>query len=97
MAGMGQNLLVIASCLVCVSAAAQQGGVSATVPSGVKTQIATHDRFDKQCRPNRVEISVIAPPANGTVSTEPKDIVVKAQNRYGDTQPSQCVGKTVAG
>jgi hypothetical protein len=50
--------------------------VSATVPSGVKTQIATHDRFDKQCRPNRVEISVIAPPANGTVSTEPKDIVV---------------------
>src|ERR1035437_5205441 len=43
------------------------------------------------------KLSVIAPPSNGTVSTEPKDIVVKAQNRYGDTQPSQCVGKTVAG
>ena len=36
-------------------------------------------------------------PRQCTVSTEPKDIVVKAQNRYGDTQPSQCVGKTVAG
>jgi hypothetical protein len=24
--------------------------VSATVQSGVKAQIATHDRFDKQCR-----------------------------------------------
>ena len=97
MAGMGRNLLVIASCLVCVSAAAQQGGVSATAQSGVKTQIATHDRFDKQCRPGQVEISVLAPPASGTVSTEPKDIVIRAQNRYGDTQPSQCVGKTVTG
>ena len=88
MAGVGRNLLVIVSCLVCVSAAAQQGGVSATVQSGVKAQIATHDRFDKQCRPIRVEISVLAPPANGTVSTEPKDLVIKTQNRYGDTQPS---------
>jgi hypothetical protein len=97
MAGVGRNLLVVVSCLVCVSAAAQQGGVAETVQSGVKTQIATHDRFDKQCRPSRVEISVLAPPANGTVSTEPKDLVIKAQNRYGDTQPSQCVGKTVTG
>src|SRR5664279_5084810 len=56
--------------------AAQQGGVAVIVQSGVKTQIATHDRFDKQCRPSRVEISVLAPPANGTVTTEPKDLVI---------------------
>jgi hypothetical protein len=72
-------------------------GEPRTVQSGVKTQIATHDRFDKQCRPSRVEIKVIAPPANGTVSNEPQDVVIKAVNRLGEKQPSQCVGKTVTG
>ena len=69
---------------------------SATVNSGAKSQITTHFRIDSQCRPSRVEIKVLAAPANGTVTSEPKDVVVPAQNQKGK-QPAQCVGKTVAG
>jgi len=69
---------------------------SATVNSGAKTQITTHFRIDSQCRPSRVEIKVLAAPANGAVTSEPKDVVVPAANKKGK-QPTQCVGKSVAG
>jgi hypothetical protein len=70
---------------------------SATVRSGEKTQITTHSRFDNQCRPSRVEIKIVNAPAHGTVNSEPKDMVVHEQNRLGQKQPAQCVGKTVRG
>jgi uncharacterized protein (TIGR02246 family) len=62
---------------------------SATVASGVKSEITTHMRHDSQCRPSLVAIKILAAPANGTVTTEPKSIVVPA--------PSHCVGKTIDG
>lgn len=68
-----------------------------SVPLGVNTQIATHYRIDNQCRPSRVEIMLTAMPAHGTVSSEPKDIVIKAQNGKGEPQPTQCVGETIQG
>ena len=70
---------------------------TATVDSGAKTQIATHFRFNNQCVASEVEIVVLGVPANGTVTYEPKDLVVQAQTPRGGQQPAQCVGKTVPG
>jgi hypothetical protein len=70
---------------------------SATVASGVKSQITTHMRYDNQCKPSRVVIKVLAAPANGSVTSEPKGIVVQAQSARGVQQSSQCIGKTVPG
>lgn len=72
-------------------------GHSVTAKSGLKTQITTHMKFDNQCKPTRVVIDVLAKPANGTVTTEPKDIVVPPETPRGGDQPNRCVGKTVRG
>lgn len=42
-------------------------------------------------------IEILAKPANGTVTVEPKDIVVRPATPRGGEQPSPCVGKTVKG
>jgi hypothetical protein len=70
---------------------------TATVESGVKSEITTHTRYDSQCQPSRVTIKILSPPANGTVTAEPKSIVVPAQSDRGFPQQSHCVGKTVDG
>jgi hypothetical protein len=70
---------------------------TATVTSGTKSQITTHMRFDNQCNAIPVVIEILAKPANGTVTTESKDIVVRAATPRGGEQPSKCVGKTVGG
>lgn len=70
---------------------------SATVASGVKSEITTHVRYDSQCQPSRVAIRILVAPANGTVTVEPKSIVVGAQSDRGIPQASQCIGKTVDG
>jgi hypothetical protein len=70
---------------------------SATVPSGVKSQITTHMSFDAECKPYRVVIEILTAPTNGTLTTEPKDIVVPAVTLRAGQQPSQCVGKTIMG
>ena len=70
---------------------------SATVPSGVKSQITTHMSYDAQCKPYRVVIETLTAPTNGTLSTEPKNIVVPPVTPRAGQQPSQCIGKTVMG
>lgn len=70
---------------------------SATVPSGVKSQITTHMSYDSQCKPYRVVIEILAAPTNGALTTEPKNIVVPPVTPRAGQQPSQCVGKTVTG
>ena len=70
---------------------------SATVASGVKTEITTHARYDSQCQPSRVAVKIIAAPANGTVTAEPKSILVAPQSERGVPQQSPCIGKTVDG
>jgi hypothetical protein len=69
--------------------------LTATAQSGAKTQITTPVRVDGECNPSRVEVTVLAAPANGTVTSERKDIVVPAKNAKGEAQ--KCAGKTVAG
>ena len=84
---------VVIATLVPTLAAAEQ----ATVASGVKSEIATHMRYDSRCQPNRVIIKVTAAPANGTVTTEPKMIVVPAEADRGVAQQAPCVGKSMEG
>ena len=91
---MGKTVLAAALWVVSTSLAAAE---TRTAQSGVKTQIATHSRYDRECRPSRVEIKVVTAPTNGTLTSEPKDLVVPAQNAKGEKQPSQCVGKTIQG
>jgi hypothetical protein len=70
---------------------------SATVESGVKSEITSHTRYDSRCQPSPVNIRITAAPANGTVTTETKSIVVPAQSDRGFAQQSPCVGKRVDG
>jgi hypothetical protein len=69
----------------------------ATVTSGTKSQITTHMRADNRCNAVPVVIEILAKPANGTVTVEPKDVVIRPVTPRGGEQASQCVGKTVAG
>ena len=88
----------IIPCLAaCICAPTFGRAESATAPSGIKTQLTLHSRFDSQCRSIRTEIRILAPPANGTVTSEPKNYAIPAQNRLGEKQPQQCVGKIVEG
>lgn len=88
-----------ATCLAvaCTIVPAVAGAADRTVQSGVKTEIATHSRFDRDCKPVRVDIKVLTGPNYGTVTHEPKDMVVPAQNPKGEKQPSKCVGRTIQG
>ena len=70
---------------------------SATVASGSKSQITTHLRTDNQCNAVPVVIEILAKAANGTVTVEPKDLVIRPVTPRGGEQGSKCVGKTVAG
>jgi hypothetical protein len=70
---------------------------SATVASGVKSEVTTHMRYDTRCQSSPVSIKILAAPANGTVTTEPKSIVVPEQADRGMPQQSPCVGKTMDG
>lgn len=83
--------------VVCVFVPMLAWAASATVSSGVKTRITTHARFDSQCRAKPVEIRIITPPANGTLTSAPEDSVVREENGRGDRQPGQCVGRKVRG
>src|SRR5262249_52006841 len=70
---------------------------SATVESGVKSQIASHVRYNSRCQSSPVRIRITAEPENGTVTSETKSIVVPAQSDRGIPQQTPCVGKTVDG
>jgi hypothetical protein len=70
---------------------------SATVTSGVKSEITSHMSADPQCNSHRVAIEILTLPANGALTTEPKNIVIPPVTPRAGQQPSQCVGKTVLG
>jgi hypothetical protein len=68
-----------------------------TVPSGVKSQITAHMSVNAQCEPYRVVIETLIGPTNGTLTTEPKNLVIPPETPRAGQQPSQCVGRTVLG
>jgi hypothetical protein len=67
----------------------------ATVASGVNSEIKTHWRYDRECRATRIDIRILAAPANGTASSAPKKLVVPAESPRGGKQ--SCAGKTIEG
>jgi hypothetical protein len=88
-----RNTISFATILVLIPALGW--ALTVAVPSGAKTQIAIHWRLDRRCNPSRVEMTVRVAPANGTVTFEPKEIVVPPKNDKGEVQ--KCAGKTAAG
>jgi len=88
-----KTLILAGACVLVPSLASAQ---SATVESGVKTEITTHMRYDSRCQPSTVSIKIIDAPTYGTVTSEPKSIVVP-QSERNMPQQSQCIGKTVNG
>ena len=90
-----RNAIMLAA--VMVLAPTLVAAESATVASGVKSEITTHARYDSQCRSTRPIIKILAAPVNGTVTVEPKDVVVSAESDQGLPQQPQCIGKTIDG
>jgi hypothetical protein len=88
-----KTVLVAAACVLAPSLASAE---AATVESGVKTEVATHMRYDSRCQPNTVSIKILEPPAYGTVTSEPKSMVVP-QSERNMPQQAKCVGKTIDG
>jgi hypothetical protein len=83
--------------LIGIVAAAPAAADNATVKSGEKTEITTHMKYDTRCQSNRVNIRITQAPANGTLTSEPKTIVVPPGMERGMKQQSPCVGKTMEG
>ena len=86
-------MVIVAGCAALPTPA---WAASATVQSGVKTEITTHSRYDSRCEASPVNIRIVTQPANGTVTAEPKDMVVK-QTDNAVPQSSSCIGKTIRG
>ena len=78
-------------------AAAPAAADTATVKSGEKTEITTHMKYDSRCQASRVNIRITQPPQNGTLTTDPKPIIVPAGMERGMKQQSPCVGKEMDG
>src|SRR5437588_12540708 len=70
---------------------------AATVASGVKSEITSHARYDSQCESSRPVIKILAAPVNGTVTVEPKNVVISAESDRGLAQQPHCIGKTIDG
>jgi hypothetical protein len=85
-----------ALCFVLVLAAlapAMAASLSATVPSGVKTQVMEHSARNKDCVAQHVVAKITSPPANGTVTITEENKVVPAVGSLGG--PQTCAGRTM--
>jgi hypothetical protein len=67
--------------------------LTATVPSGVKTQVALHNAYNNDCAAQHVVVKITTPPANGTVTTTRENKVVPQVARLGGLQT--CAGHTM--
>jgi hypothetical protein len=87
---------ISALCFVLVLAAltpAMAAWLTATVPSGVKTQVAQHNAYNNDCAALHVVVKITTPPANGTVTTTRENKVVPQIARLGGLQT--CAGHTM--
>jgi hypothetical protein len=87
---------ISALCFVLVLAAltpAMAAWLTATAPSGVKTQVAQHNAYNNDCAAQHVVVKITTPPANGTVTTTRENKVVPQVARLGGLQT--CAGHTM--
>jgi len=74
-------------------APAMAASLTATVPSGVKTQVAQHNAYNQDCVAQHVVVKITTPPANGTVTTAEESKVVPQFAKLGG--PQSCAGHTM--
>jgi hypothetical protein len=79
--------------VIVVLAPAMAASLTATVPSGVKAQVAQHNAYNSDCVAQHVVVKITSPPANGTVTTAEESKVVPPFARLGGPQP--CAGHTI--
>jgi hypothetical protein len=92
---MGENMRISALCSVLVAVAsvsAIAAPLTATVPSGVKTEVMEHSARNKDCVSQRVVAKITSPPANGTVTITEENKVVPSIGKLGG--PQICAGHT---
>jgi len=85
-----------ALCSVVVLAAlapAMAASLSSTAPSGVKTQVAQHNAYNRDCVAQHVVLKITTPPANGTATVAQENKVVPEVARLGG--PQSCAGHTI--
>ena len=69
------------------------GSLTATVPSGVKTDVAEHSARNEDCGAEHVVVKITSPPTNGTVTIAEENKVVPAVGSLGG--PQTCAGRTM--
>ena len=92
----GGDMRILAVCsvlAVVASASAMAASLMATVPSGVKTDVAEHSARNKDCVAQRVVVKITSPPANGTVTITEENKVVPPVGKLGG--PQSCAGHTI--
>jgi hypothetical protein len=93
---MGENMRISALCFVLAavtSISAMAASLTATAPSGVKTDVAEHSAHNKDCGAEHVVAKLTSPPANGTVTIAEENKVVPSVGKLGG--PQSCAGHTM--
>jgi len=78
---------------VVASVSAMAAPLTATVPAGVKTEVAEHSARNKDCAAEHVVVKLTSPPANGTVTFTEENKVVPPVGKLGG--PQSCAGHTI--
>jgi hypothetical protein len=92
----GGDMRILAVCsvlAVVTSVSAMAAPLTATVPSGVKTDVAEHSARNKDCGAQHVVAKLTSPPANGTVTIAEENKVVPPVGKLGG--PQSCAGHTI--
>jgi hypothetical protein len=93
---MGENMRISAVCsalAVVASVSAMAAPLTATVPSGVKTEVMEHSARNNDCVSQHVVAKITSPPANGTVTIAEENKVVPSVGKLGG--PQSCAGHTM--
>jgi|GEM_PF-1306809 len=92
----GGDMRTLALCSFLALAAlapAMAASLSATVPSGVKAQVAQHNAYNRDCVAQHVVVKITTPPANGAATVAEESKVVPPVARLGGVQ--SCAGHTM--
>ena len=83
----------LTACVIAISLAAAPAtaaSLSRTVPTGVKTKIATHAALDGSCKPQHIVLKITTQPANGSVTMTQENIAQPDVTPLGG--PQRCAG-----
>jgi len=67
--------------------------LTATAPSGVKTEVMEHSARNNDCASRHVVVKITSPPVNGTVTIAQENKVVPSVGKLGG--PQSCAGHTM--